>query len=109
MMPKKNKKRLFNFQTGFMAYLHKIYISKDLKFHFGLLTPSVCRICLISAICNKIVLNTFSSNLHISDMLIENDIHRLRFACKICIYAMIVLYCDTCPVRFLIYVTISGI
>lgn len=104
------EKRLFNYRTRFVAYLHKIYISKDLKFHFGLLTPSVYRICLMSAIYNNIVLNTFSSNLRISDMLIENDIRfQLRFGYKICIYALIVVYCDTCPVRSPIYVMITGI
>ena len=99
------EKRLFNYQTRFIAYLHKIYIWKDLRFHFDLLTPSACQICLMSAIYNNIVLNTFSLNLHISDMLTENDIRfRLRFGYKIYIYVLIVVYCDTCPVQSLIYV-----
>ena len=86
------EKRLFNYQTCFVSYLHKIYIAKDLRFHFGFLSPSACKICLMSAIYNNSVLNTFSLNLHISDMLTENDIRfQIRFGYKIYIYVLIVV------------------
>ena len=65
---------------------------------------SVYRICWVSAIYNNSVEDMYSLNFYIADILGENGIHfQHRLMYKIYMFVLLLVYCDTFLILFLIY------